>query len=163
MITLIASVAANRVIGHDGGQPLYLKADLKRFKQLTTGHVVVMGRKTYESILSKLGKPLPNRTSIIVTRQENFTAPSDCLVCNSVKEALEKANSLDENVFVIGGAQLFDQTIALADRLELTEIHADLEGNVLFPEISTGEWKETARVEGIEDGTKFAYVSYVRK
>ena len=163
MLTLIASVGRNRVIGKGGGQPLYLKADLQRFKQLTLGHAVVMGRKTFESILRKLGKPLPGRTNIIVSSQKNYSAPQGCIVCNSIGEALAEARKQGGEVFVIGGAQIFEQSISLADKLEFTEIDSDLDGDVLFPEISEAEWRETSRQEGQEDGVKFAYVTYVRK
>ncbi len=162
MLTLIASVGRNHVIGKDGEQPLFLKADLARFKQLTLGNSVVMGRKTFESILRKLGKPLPNRTNIVVTRQNDFIAPG-CVVCGSVEAALEEAKKYGTEIFVIGGQQLFEQTLSHADKLELTEIDAVLDGNVFFPEFDKSVWREVAREEGIEAGIRFAFVTYERQ
>lgn len=159
MITVIASVAANRVIGKAGGQPLYLKEDLARFKQLTSGGVVVMGRKTFEAILKKLGKPLPNRTNIVVTRQKDFSFPG-CVVCHSVEEALGEAEKTGKQIFVIGGAQLFEQTLPLAERLELTEIHEELDGDVFFPAFDKKVWREVSREESEEGGVKFSFVTY---
>ncbi|MBI5176693.1 dihydrofolate reductase [Candidatus Micrarchaeota archaeon] len=162
-IILIASVASNGVIGRDGGQPVYLKADLKRFRQFTLHHPVIMGRKTFEAIVRKTGKPLSERTSIIITKQDGYSAPAGCVVCNSVQEAVEEGTKLDGNVFVIGGEQIFSQTIAIADRLELTEIHDELPGDVYFPKINKSEWRETSREEAEEDGMSYAFVSYERK
>ncbi len=161
-IILIASVAKNRVIGKDGSQPLYIKGDLKHFQSLTTGHVVVMGRKTYESILSKLGKPLPKRMNVVVTREKEFDA-SGCMVCHSVEEALRVARQHAGKVYVIGGQQLFEQTLPFADVLELTEIDADLEGDVYFPEFSTREWKEVSRGPLMsEGGVSYSFATYKR-
>lgn len=160
-VTIIASVAANRVIGKDGGQPLYLKADLKRFRQLTLNHPVVMGRRTYEAIAAKAGGPLPKRQNFVVSRQEGFTAPG-CTVCSSLGEALGEAAKLDTQVFVIGGAQIFQLALPLADRLELTEIRKDLEGDAHFPELEAGAWREVGRIKCEEDGVSFDFATYER-
>jgi dihydrofolate reductase len=161
IVTIIASVASNRVIGKDGGQPLYLKGDLKRFRQLTLNHPVVMGRKTYEAIASKTGGPLPKRQNFVVSRQQGFSAPG-CTVCKTLQEALEQAGRLDPQVFVIGGAQIFQQAIGLAEKLELTEIKLELSGDVFFPELASGEWKQVARQVCEEEGTKYDFVTYER-
>lgn len=140
-INLIAAVADNGVIGNAGALPWHLPADLKHFKQLTVGKPVVMGRKTYESI----GKPLPGRHNIIITRQRDFVA-AGCTVVHSLAEALTAADPAPD-VMVIGGAELYAQTLLLADRLLLTEVHVDAAGDTLFPTFSKGDWRQTSRVQ----------------
>src|SRR5690606_28099551 len=120
----------------------HLPADLKHFKNLTTGHPIIMGRKTFESI----GKPLPNRTNIVITRQEDFK-PAGVLVAHSLNEGLMLAQQLDANIFVIGGAEIYKQAMFLADTIFLTEVHHEFEGDTFFPEIDTLLWVETDREE----------------
>lgn len=128
-----------RGIGVDGHLPWYLSADLRRFKSLTMGHHMIMGRKTYDSI----GRPLPGRTTIIVSRDLTFQ-PEGCMVARSIDTAIEFARFDNENeVFIIGGGDLFDQAIDMADRIYLTQVHASLEADVYFPEYSPEEWQET--------------------
>lgn len=128
-----------RGIGVDGHLPWYLSADLRRFKSLTMGHHMIMGRKTYDSI----GRPLPGRTTIIVSRDLTFQ-PEGCMVARSIDTAIEFARFDNENeVFIIGGGDLFDQAIDMADRIYLTQVHASLEADVYFPEYSPEEWRET--------------------
>lgn len=155
-------MAKNGVIGNDGSQPFYLKADLKRFKQLTTGTAVVMGRKTFDAIVARLGKPLADRTNIVVTRQDNFSAPAGCIVCKSIEKALEAARNTGKQVFVIGGAQVFAQSMPFVDRLELTELGEEFKGDVFFPKVDSLQWKEVSRTAGMEDGKHFDFVSYER-
>jgi len=138
-VSLIVAMAKNRVIGHNNTLPWHLPADLKHFKALTMGHHIVMGRKTYESI----GKPLPGRTSVVVTRNENYAVPG-VLVVNSLPAAI-KACSDDEEIFVIGGAEIYRQAITLADRIYLTEIDAEFSGDAHFPEFNRDEWHEVSR------------------
>ncbi len=139
MLTLIVAMSENRVIGRDGGLPWHLPDDLKRFKRLTTGHTVVMGRRTYESI----GRPLPNRENIILTRQPGYTVEG-ATVLPSLEAAL--ANLTDrEQVFIIGGGEIYRQALPLADRIELTLIHQHIEGDTTFPEIPSDTFRETAR------------------
>ena len=128
-----------RGIGVEGRLPWHLPADLKRFKSLTMGHHLIMGRKTFESI----GRPLPGRTTIIVTRDQSFQ-PEGCLVAHSLETALEFARlDLEDDVFVIGGAEIFVQAIELADRIYLTQVHSSLPADVYFPEFAAADWLET--------------------
>jgi dihydrofolate reductase len=138
-VSLIVAMAKNRVIGVNNTLPWHLPADLKNFKALTMGHHIVMGRKTYESI----GKPLPGRTSVMVTRNANY-APLGVVVVNSLAAAISACGD-DEEIFVIGGAELYRQSITLADRIYLTEIDADLSGDAYFPELDHKLWKEAGR------------------
>ena len=156
MIALIAAVAENNVIGSKNDLPWYLPEDLKRFKELTTGHVVVMGRKTYESILTRLGKPLPNRKTVVITRQAEYPVPTDVEVYQDIESSL--AAHKNEDVFIIGGGEIFNQSISLADKLYITEVHKNYEGDVLFPNIDPAAWKKTSD----EPHEGFAFVSYER-
>lgn len=161
MITIIACVARNGVIGKDGGQPFYIAADLKRFRALTKGKPVIMGRKTFEAILAKRGAPLPNRANIVVTNQDDYSAPG-CFVCHSIEEALDKALDLNEDVYVIGGSQIYALAMPRADRLDLTEVQQDAEGDVRFPLFDKREWEEVSREHNDENGVKFDFVVYER-
>jgi dihydrofolate reductase len=138
-VSLIAAMAENRVIGVNNSLPWHLPDDLKRFRRLTTGHTVIMGRKNYESI----GKPLPQRRNVVVTRRTDFQAPG-CIVVHSLEEALATAGD-DPEVFVIGGAEIYREMLARADRLYLTLVHARIAGDTYFPEFDLREWRETAR------------------
>ena len=150
-LSLIAAMAANRAIGIDGRLPWRLPADLKRFKTLTVGHTLVMGRKTHESI----GRPLPGRNTIVVTRQADY-APPGVQVAHSVDEALEKAG--DGEVFVGGGEEIFRQTLDRADRIYLTRIEKDFPGDTFFPEIDEAVWKVVETEDcPATDETPFAY------
>jgi dihydrofolate reductase len=154
-VTIVAAVARNGVIGVDGGLPWRLPDDLRRFKELTLGHVLVMGRKTYESI----GHPLPGRTTIVVTRNPSWDSGSaEVGVAGSVSDAIEAGASLEREVFVVGGAQVYEEALPLADRLELTWVDAEPEGDTTFPEIEWDEWRELRR----EVGDGVAYVTYER-
>jgi dihydrofolate reductase len=138
-IALIAALADNRVIGYKNRLPWRLSADLQHFKRVTMGKPVVMGRKTWESI----GRPLPGRTNIVVTRDTGLRAEG-CVVVHSVQQALEVAAGADE-VMVMGGADLYAQVLPRADRLYLTEVAADVEGDVRFPDIDPNDWVEVQR------------------
>ena len=140
-ISLIVAVSRNGVIGNKNKLPWHLPADLKRFKQLTMGHPILMGRKTFESI----GKPLPGRTNIVITHQPGFQA-CGALVAHSLEEALRLCEK-EEQVFVIGGAEIFRQAIPLADRIYFTEIHQDFEGDTRMFDLDKSIWKETSRQE----------------
>jgi dihydrofolate reductase len=144
IISLIAALAENRVIGKDNDLPWHLPDDMKFFMQKTKGHYVIMGRKNYDSLHSKF-KPLPNRTNIVVTRQKDLHAPG-CIVVNAVEKGLEIANqNHEQEAFVIGGAEIYRIALSLAHRLFLTEIHAHVEGDTYFPEFNKKEWKEVSR------------------
>ena len=144
-LALIAAMAQNRVVGIDNKLPWHLPEDLKYFKRITTGKAVIMGRKTYESI----GRPLPNRTNIVITRSTEFSAPG-IEVVNSLDAAIELAenvsliNAVDE-VMVIGGAQIYEAALPQADRLYLTHVHANVEGDAYFPDVDMSQWKELGR------------------
>jgi len=150
-ITVLAAVGANLAIGRDGNMPWHLPEDLAHFKATTMGHVMVMGRKTYDSI----GRALPGRRTIVITRQAGWYAPS-VEVAHSLPEALALAGPAD--VFVVGGSNVYQQAMPFADQMLLTEIQQSPEGDAFFPSFSTDDWRETAR-EG-HDG--FAFVTYER-
>ncbi len=137
MVSLIVAMTENRVIGRDGDMPWRLSDDLRRFKRITMGHHIVMGRKTYESI----GRPLPGRTSVVISRSANYDHP-DIRVARSLKEAFSIAKS-DDEVFITGGAQIFALALPLVERIYLTRIHCNLEGDTFFPEVDWTEWQLT--------------------
>lgn len=144
IISLIAALSENRVIGKNNDLPWHLPDDMKYFMKTTSGHHVIMGRKNYESIPEKF-RPLPNRTNIVVTRQRNYRA-KNCTVVHSLDDALTLAHQANvDEVFIIGGAEIYRQGLARADRLYLTEIHATVDGDTYFPEFDKRHWKETSR------------------
>ncbi len=140
MISIIVATSLNNVIGKNNDLPWYLPDDLKHFSKITKGHTVIMGRKTYESIFKRLGKPLPERKNIIITRNKDFSAPN-CFVFNDT-QALLKEFSKDEEVFIIGGAEIYKSFLPFTDKIYLTQINTTCDGDVFFPEIKQGEWKE---------------------
>jgi dihydrofolate reductase len=154
-VTILAAVARNGVIGAGGGLPWHLPDELRRFKERTLGHVLVMGRRTYESI----GRPLPGRTTIVVTRQPDWHVDSDLVAtAASIPEALAKAAAVDDEVFVVGGAEVYAAALPLADRLELTHVEAAPEGDTAFPEVEWDDWREVGR----EPGQGWVAVTYER-
>jgi dihydrofolate reductase len=143
MISFVLAMSENRVIGINNTLPWHLPADLKYFRQLTMGHPVVMGRKTFESI----GKPLPGRENIILTRKEEYQA-SGCRVVHST----ESMSGLDQGeIFVIGGAEIFKEMLPYADRLYITMIHGSFEGDTFFPEIDSSQWRLASEQKGTVD------------
>jgi dihydrofolate reductase len=154
-VTILAAVARNGVIGVDGGLPWRLPDELALFKELTLGHVLVMGRKTYESV----GRPLPGRTTVVVTRQPGWDPGAEgVLRAGSVPEALRVAGEIDDEVFVVGGAQVYEATLPDADRLALTFVEAEPDGDTRVPDVDWTAWREVARRPG--DG--WTHVTYVR-
>jgi dihydrofolate reductase len=154
-VTILAAVARNGVIGIGGGLPWSHPDELRRFKERTIGHVLVMGRRTYESI----GRPLPGRTTVVVTRQPDWHVDSELVVtAASLFEALAKAAALDDDVFVVGGAEVYAAALPLADRLELTHVDAAPEGDTAFPEVDWDDWREVGR----EPGEGWTAVTYER-
>ena len=150
MISIIVAVANNNVIGKDNSLIWHLPADMKFFKEKTTGHCIITGRKNYESIPEKF-RPLPNRTNIVITRQENYSAPG-AIVVNSIEEAIAKAKETgDEEIFIIGGAEIYKQSLNFVDIIYLTQIHHTFEGDAFFPILPNHQWKETVRINGIVD------------
>lgn len=134
-ISVIAAMSQNRVIGRDGSLPWHLPTDLARFKSITTGHTVIMGRKTFESV----GKPLPNRRTIIITRNNDYQC-ADVFIAHSLDEALDHAAHEDE-IFILGGETVYRIALPRADRLYLTIIHATIEGDTYFPNLDFDDWK----------------------
>jgi dihydrofolate reductase len=160
ILTLIAAVARNGVIGIANRLPWHLPADLKHFKQLTLGHTVIMGRKTWESLPAKF-RPLPGRRNIVVTRNGEYRAEGATVV-TSLAAAIAAAQ--DGEAFVIGGAELYAAALPLADRLQLTEIDADFAGDTHFPAIGADQWREAAREAGQDEtGPGYAFVTYQRR
>jgi len=150
---IVAVTKGGLAIGKKSGELLFrISDDLKRFKSLTIGHPIIMGRKTYESI----GKPLPGRTTIIITRNRNFQA-SDCLVVHSLEEAFKTASKLDNDIFVIGGGEIYRQALPYTDELYLTVVESDARGDVFFPDWRKEFKKETFREERFDEKTGLKY------
>ena len=145
IISIIVAMDKKGVIGHEGDLPWYLSADLKHFKAITMGKPLVMGRKTHESI----GRPLPGRKNIVLTHTQEFKAEG-CTVVHSLNDAFQAAGDVDE-VMIMGGSGIYDQSLARADRLYLTEVHADVKGDVYFPEFDKNEWHEVKREDNSTD------------
>ncbi|MCF6223607.1 MAG: dihydrofolate reductase [Flavobacteriaceae bacterium] len=159
MLTIIAAIAKNNALGKDNKLIWHLPADLKRFKKVTSGHHVIMGRKTYES----LGKPLPNRTNIIISRDKNYIA-NDCVVVHSLTDAI-KAAATDNNPFILGGAEIYKQAMEVADILDLTFVHHEFDADAFFPKIDADIWKEESKVDfNADEKNKYTYsfVKYTR-
>ncbi len=149
---IVAMVPGTRIIGNENKIPWRIPSDLKRFKEITTNHPVVMGRKTYESIISYLKKPLPNRTNIVITRDKSYSAPG-CIVVNDISSAFFACESLKtEKIFVIGGTNIYKQTLDFADELLVSYVHGSFEGDTKFPDFSK-EWKMDSS-EHCEKGPK---------
>jgi len=154
-VTILAAIARNSVIGVDGGLPWHLPDELALFKELTVGHVLVMGRRTYESV----GRPLPGRTTVVVTRQRDWEGGAvGVLRAGSVPEALEVAAEVDDEVFVVGGAQVYAEALPHADRLALTFVDDEPEGDTTFPDVDWSQWHETGR----RPGAGWTHVTYDR-
>ncbi|QLG47566.1 dihydrofolate reductase [Natrinema halophilum] len=160
----IVALADNQVIGVDGEMPWHIPADLEHFKETTDDHPVIMGRVTYEGIIETLGEPLPGRTTVVLTSRDLET-PDGAVVARTIEDALEAADTAardrhggTDRIFVAGGATVYEQFLPAIDRLIVTEVHDDPEGDTHFPEWDRSRWEETSRDE--RDG--FAFVEYVR-
>ena len=157
-LSLIAAVAANGVIGSENELPWRLPEDLKRFKALTLGNPVIMGRRTFESI----GRPLPGRRNIVVTRNPDYRAEG-CETPNTFEAAIAACNGTTDEVFVIGGAQIYAEALPLAQRLYLTEIRRAFEGDARFPDWDRTVWREVAReAHRTGDGLEYEFAVYDR-
>lgn len=152
-IVIIAAVAKNRVIGRDNQLIWNIPEDMAHFKALTAGHTVVMGRKTWQSLPPRF-RPLPGRRNIVISRQADYAAPG-AEVADSLENALKLASTAT-TVFIIGGEQIYTRAMSLADRLEITEVDLESEGDAWFPEIAAVDWEKTAKTEG----AGFAFVTY---
>lgn len=156
-VTLVAAVAENGVIGSEGGMPWYYPEDLKHFKRTTVGHPVVMGRTTYESIVARIDGPLPDRLNVVLSSRD-LDLPEGAVHAGSVDEALSVAADHDDEVFVVGGATVYEQLLDRADRLVLTEIHERHDGDTYFPEWDREDWTEVER----DDRAALSFVTYER-
>ncbi|MEM6718447.1 MAG: dihydrofolate reductase [Bacteroidota bacterium] len=160
-LTIIVAASENNVIGKDNQLIWHLSDDLKRFKKLTSGHHIIMGRKTFESF----PKPLPNRTHIVITRQKNYKVPKGVIVVHTMKEAVSVATVADAEPYVIGGGEIYKQAIPFATKIELTRVHHEFEGDTYFPEIDMKDWKETANTfHKLDDKHEyeFSFITYER-
>lgn len=161
-LTIIVAAGEDNAIGKDNDLIWHLKDDLKHFKKLTSGHHIIMGRKTFESF----PKPLPNRTHIVITRQNNYKVPDGVIVVSNLEDALDAARN-DNQPFIIGGGEIYKQSINLADKLELTRVHATFDGaDTFFPDIDLNQWKEISRTTHDADEDHkyaFSFITYERK
>jgi dihydrofolate reductase len=160
-LTIIVAAAENDGIGKGNKLIWHLSDDLKRFKTLTNGHHIIMGRKTFESF----PKPLPNRTHVVITRQNNYKAPDGVILVNSLEDAID-ASKNDTQPFIIGGGEIYKQAMNLADKIELTRVHEDFEADTFFPKIDNDIWKETANTFHKKDENhdyEFSFITYDRK
>jgi dihydrofolate reductase len=159
MLSIIVAVSENNVVGRDNQLPWKLSADLKRLKMLTMKHHIIMGRKTWES----LGKPLPGRTNVVITRDKNYRAEG-AVVVHSLEEAL-KISASDDEAFIFGGGQIFRNAIHLVDKIYMTRVHTQAKGDAFFPELTEGEWKEISREDFKADEKNqfdYSFVDLVR-
>lgn len=155
-INLIVAVDLNNGIGKDNQLPWHLPADLKHFKNLTSGHPVLMGRKTFDSI----GRALPNRRNIVISRQSGIEFPG-VEVCNSLEQAMMLCKNEDE-VFIIGGSQIFEQALSISDTLYLTQIHHNFDSDTFFPEINPEHWLETEKIDHHPDEKNLYSYSFIK-
>ncbi|MDP7069710.1 MAG: dihydrofolate reductase [Candidatus Peribacteraceae bacterium] len=166
-ISIIVAASENNIIGRDNSIPWHLPDDLKFFRKKTEGHPVIMGRKNFESIVAALGKPLPNRNNIIVTRESTYEA-AGCQTASSLEEAIMYGHQDNdkEEIFVIGGGEIYKQAMDLCNYMYLTRIHAWIAGDITFPEVDSEVWEEVEREEHKAD-TKhkfgFTFLTYKRK
>ena len=161
MLTLIAATSTNNALGKDNQLVWHLPDDFKRFKTLTSGHYIIMGRKTFESF----PKPLPNRTHVIITRNKNYKAPEGCIVVSSLEKAIEICPK-NEEVFIIGGGEIYKQSIDIADKVELTRVHTTVEADTFFPEIDLEKWKlvfEEFHSKDEKHNFDYTFLTYVKR
>lgn len=160
-ITIIVAAADNDAIGKNNKLIWHLSDDLKRFKELTNGHHIIMGRKTFESF----PKPLPNRTHVVITRQSSYKVPDGVILVNSLEDAID-ASKTDAQPFIIGGGEIYKQAMDIADKIELTRVHETFEADAFFPEVNKSIWKETENIMHPKDENHkyaFSFLTYERK
>lgn len=160
-LTIIVAAGENDAIGKDNKLIWHLSDDLQRFKKLTSNHHIIMGRKTFESF----PKPLPNRTHVVITRQNDFKVPEGVITVNSLKDALDVAKN-DSQPFIIGGGEIYKQAMEFADKIEITRVHHDFEADTFFPKIDSTIWKEVDNVFHKKDAYndfEFSFLTYKRK
>ena len=161
MLTIIAATSENNALGKDNQLVWHLPDDFKRFKSLTSGHFIVMGRKTFESF----PKPLPNRTHIIITRQADYEVPEGCFVASNLTKAIALCPK-NEEVFIIGGGEIYKQSIDLAQKIELTKVHTTVEADTFFPEIDLEKWQlvfEEFHPKDEKHNFDFTFQTFVKK
>jgi dihydrofolate reductase len=159
MITIIAAAGENNSLGKDNDLVWHLPDDFKRFKELTSGNYILMGRKTFETF----PKPLPNRKHLIITRQDNYSVPENCFVFDAIQSAIDFTDNQD--IWIIGGGEIYKQSMEIADRIELTRVHSEFEADTFFPEIGE-EWKLVSEeYHPVDDRHKydFTYLTYDRR
>ncbi|WP_369047907.1 dihydrofolate reductase [Tenacibaculum sp. UWU-22] len=161
MVSIIAAIGKDNELGKNNDLIWHLPADLKHFKKTTSGHAILMGRRTFESI----GKPLPKRTNIIITNNDHYFIDG-CLIANSIEQAIDMAENNDE-IFIIGGSQIYKQALEknLVDKLHITIVHQNFEADVFFPEIDKKIWKEINRIDCKADNENpynYSFVTYVK-
>lgn len=160
-LTIIVAAGENDAIGKNNQLIWHLSDDLKRFKELTNNHYIIMGRKTFESF----PKPLPNRKHVVITRQENYKVPEGVIVVNSLANAIEAANN-DDQPFIIGGGEIYKQAMLFANKIELTRVHHSFEADTFFPKIDSSIWKETSNTFHDKDENHeyaFSFITYERQ
>ena len=158
MLTLIAATSTNNALGKDNQLVWHLPDDFKRFKSLTSNHYIILGRKTFESF----PKPLPNRTHVIITRQKNYEVPENCIVVSCLEKAIEVCPK-NEEVFIIGGGEIYKQSIDIADKIELTRVHTTVEADTFFPEINLKKWEvvfEEHHEKDEKHAFEFTFITY---
>lgn len=161
MLTIIAATSENNALGKDNQLVWHLPDDFKRFKALTSGHFIIMGRKTFESF----PKPLPNRTHIIITRQKDYKAPEGCIVVNNLTKAIALCPK-NEEVFVIGGGEIYKQSINIIQKIEITKVHTTVEADTFFPKIDLERWKlvfEEFHSKDEKHAFDFTFLTYVKR
>ncbi|MBX4188732.1 dihydrofolate reductase [Candidatus Saccharibacteria bacterium] len=159
MISFVVAYSSNRVIGKDGDLPWYLPEDLKRFKEITSGHSVIMGRKTFQSIFDRLGKALPNRRNIVISHSFQPTH-TGIEVASSLEEALDKVKS-EKEAFIIGGEAIYTEALQkrVVDRIYATEIDQKVDGDKFFPHLDMKNWRETSREQKTSNNLSFSFVT----
>ncbi len=165
MISIIVAKAKNSVIGKGGDIPWKLPDDLKHFAKITKSHTVIMGRKTYESIVKRLGHGLPDRKNVVITSQSDFSAPG-CVVVQSVDEAIKMFSNATEEVFVIGGSEIYKQFLPIANKLYITEVSTECEGDAFFPAFEKEDWNLVSSEHHDKDDRNscaFTFQEFVRR
>lgn len=159
-IIMIAAASDNNVIGKDNNLIWKLKSDLKRFKSLTSGHVIIMGRKTFESF----PKPLPNRTHIVISRQHDYPVPEGVVLANTLDQALDEAKDY-KKIFIIGGGEIYQQALPFCDTIELTRVHTQCDGDTYFPQLKTEDWrlsKKESYPADTENEFNYSFLTYLK-
>lgn len=158
-LAIIAAISENNVIGNKGKIPWHIPEDLKRFKVLTSNHPVIMGRNTYFSILEQLGKPLPNRTNIVLSQDLNFKSDNKITVVRHFPDAVRKASLIGNEMYFIGGKRIYEHALHVASHMHLTLVKGNYNGDTFFPLFNEKEWEEISR----EKHEKFSFVDFKRK